>query len=361
MQHPNYFPYRKTVYIEGDEVAELDIALEPRPGKLIIDVKPMRTFQLFANSQVVEPEGGAFILPPMETLDLAIQSKDFLTARRSIYLEPNEVQQWDLELQPIPAPRKHSDWMVPYMGIAAKWVPAGADIMGSELRERERLPDEEPLTKVEFKEGFWVGQYEITQGQYYRIMRANPSEFKGVDLPVENVSWEDAQLFGRRLTAVEREANRLPPGYVYRLPTEAEWEYAARSGTDTAFSFGDEADPAKGNFQGRYPRNFDSADIREEAHYGTKPVGSYAPNGFGLYDMHGNVREWVQNWWAGRYPGGVVNNFMGPEEGTHKVYRGGGWEDFANRSRSAARDRLRPASQSSSLGFRIVLAPELKP
>jgi len=184
-----------------------------------------------------------------------------------------------------------------------------------------------------------------------------PAEFGGPKHPVDRVSWQLAQAFCEALTAREAAAGRLPAGYVYRLPTEAEWEYAARSGSNTPFHFGERADTSCGNFRGVYPRQFDAGQASTET-YGTEPVGSYAPNAFGLYDVHGNVSEWTLDAYNGRLPGGRLTD---PEPRTggagRYTLRGGSWQDFAVRVRSAARSEAGIHTESNAIGLRIFLAP----
>ena len=229
--------------------------------------------------------------------------------------------------------------------------------MGSPLEEFRRIQNEDDLTSVEIGYGFWVAQFEVTQAVYKRIVGGNPSEFKGDDRPVDSVSWEDAARFCRLLTEREAREGRLPEGYSYRLPTEAEWEYVARGGTETPFSFGVEANPSLGNFQGSYAAGKmegESADDR----YGTVPVGSFSPNPFRLYDVHGNVAEWVYDRFWDRLPGGSVTNPVNVESGRGYAVRGGSWRDSADRVRSAAREGAPGSTVRNSLGFRVVLGPD---
>lgn len=184
-----------------------------------------------------------------------------------------------------------------------------------------------------------------------------PAAFFGARHPVDSVTWEEANAFCRALTTRERAAGRLPEGYVYRLPTEAEWEYAARAGSKTPFHFGEQADTTYGNFRGIYPR--ESAQDRPSTEtYGTEPVGSYTPNAYGLYDIHGNVSEWTVEAYSGRLPGGRVTDPAPRTGGERYTLRGGSWEESAVRVRSAARAEARQDTESNAIGFRVFLAPE---
>jgi formylglycine-generating enzyme required for sulfatase activity len=174
-------------------------------------------------------------------------------------------------------------------------------------------------------------------------MGSNPSRFKGEDLPVENVSWNDCLEFCRKLTERQRAAGRLPAGVAYRLPTEAEWEYACRAGTTTRYYTGDsESDLARA---GWYDGN--SGDR-------THPVGQKVANAFGLYDMHGNVWEWCQDWY-GPYGTANATDPRGPQRGPGRVVRGGGWYYYARKCRSAYRNFCNPDNAYDFYGFRLVL------
>jgi formylglycine-generating enzyme required for sulfatase activity len=191
--------------------------------------------------------------------------------------------------------------------------------------------------------------YEVTQAQYEKVMGKNPSSFpvakvgnENADLPVENVSWNDAVEFCKKLSDLPEEKKA---GREYRLPTEAEWEYACRAGSKTAYAFDDEEGllPEYGWFK----RN--SSDR-------THTVGLLEPNAWGLYDMHGNVWEWCSDRY-GDYPKGAVSDPSGPKEGSYRVYRGGGWGIDAARCRSAIRNWFAPSFRGIRLGFRVALSP----
>ncbi|MBM3839282.1 MAG: formylglycine-generating enzyme family protein [Verrucomicrobia bacterium] len=192
-----------------------------------------------------------------------------------------------------------------------------------------------------------MGQYEVTQGEYREIMGANPSSFTGNDrLPVENVTWTQAVDYCSKLTTREQNANRLPAGHVYRLPTEAEWEYACRAGTTTRFGFGD--DPDYNLLRGFAWFNSNSGNQ-------THTVGEKAPNRWGLFDMHGNVWEWCGDWY-GSYQGGSLTDPKGARTGSVGVGRGGSWGSAGQGCRSAWRG-YSPSARNGYLGFRVVLAP----
>ncbi len=183
---------------------------------------------------------------------------------------------------------------------------------------------------------FYLGVMEVTQEQYQKVMGTNPSQFKGPQNPVETVSWADAVEFCRKLSAMPAEKTA---GHVYRLPTEAEWEYACRSGTTTRYSFGDDAS------------RFGDYGWCE----GTKthPVGEKKPNAWGLYDMHGNVSEWCQDWY-GLYPSGSATDPTGDTYVRSRVCRGGCFGDGAGSCRSASRFEYKPVHRFNYLGFRVL-------
>lgn len=232
-------------------------------------------------------------------------------------------------------------------------IPAGTFVMGSPPTEKDRDLDEDPLTHVTLTTGFWMSKYEVTQREYQALMGENPSWFPGdLNLPVEQVTWKEATAYCARLTDLERATGRLPADFAYRLPTEAEFEYAARAGTSTRYSFGDDLDYSKIGDYAWYEAN--SGDK-------THPVGQKLPNAWGLYDLHGNVWEWCLDWYGDRYPGGNVGNPTGAATGVARVFRGGGWDYTAASCRSAFRNNVSPTRGIKFLGFRIVLAPILTP
>lgn len=229
------------------------------------------------------------------------------------------------------------------------WINSGTFTLGSSGDEIEGAGNERPQVAVTFRQGFWMGSREVTQAEYLAVTGRSPSYFTGdPNRPVESLNWIEAVGYCAALTISEHLAGRIPGNWVYRLPTEAEWEYAARAGTTTRFSFGN--DPAGAGLadHGWYFGNSGET---------THPVGQKSPNAWGLYDMHGNVSEWCQDWF-GTYPSGPVTDPLGPASGSLRVFRGGSWFSEVIDCRSAARGNDVPDDSGHYIiGFRVVLAP----
>ncbi|MBR7144018.1 MAG: formylglycine-generating enzyme family protein, partial [Lentisphaeria bacterium] len=228
-------------------------------------------------------------------------------------------------------------------------IKAGTFMMGSPENELGRR-NRETRHRVTLTKDYWLGKYEVTQAQYEAIMGNNPAFFKGSNRPVEQVSWNDAKDFCRKLN--ERYAGKLPAGYKFDLPTEAQWEYACRAGTTTALNNGTNLTSARGACSnldevGWYNKNYGSN--------GHKEFGQKRPNNWGLYDMHGNVWEWCRDWY-GSYTGDATDP-LGPSSGSYRVYRGGSCNYYAESCRSAFRLSCNPGDRSISLGFRLALVP----
>ena len=251
------------------------------------------------------------------------------------------------------------------------WIPPGWFVMGSPTSEAQRWSDETQHT-VTLTQGFYMGKYAVTQGEYLALMGSNPSAFTTNDnngnpispdlyRPVETVSWDDATNYCAHLTQQEQLAGRLPAGWVYRLPTESEREYACRAGTTNAFNFGSAIHGGMANFYDYYEYDAAIGDIYVPSPAvawlpRTTTVGSYAPNAWGLHDMHGNVWEWCRDWY-GTYPTGSVIDPQGAPSGSYRVFRGGGWINYGGNCRSAFRLSSFPSYRYYDFGFRVVLAP----
>ena len=236
------------------------------------------------------------------------------------------------------------------------FCPPGTFTMGSPTSESGRGGDE-TQHQVTLTNGFYLGKYEVTQAQYQTVMNGNseglnadPSQFKGSNRPVERASWNDAQIFLTRLNSIEQSAGRLPNGWKYVLPTEAEWEYACRAGTTTAYSWGNDINSSRANYNWDGGSN-DGNDFKQ-----TRDVGQYAANPWGFFDMHGNVWEWVSDWKA-NYLTGAQTNPEGPASGSRRVRRGGSWYDGGPALRSAQRNHITPSRRDLSLGFRVGFQP----
>ncbi|MBP7429727.1 MAG: formylglycine-generating enzyme family protein [Candidatus Hydrogenedentes bacterium] len=216
------------------------------------------------------------------------------------------------------------------------WIPAGTFLMGRWYPdEQDSVSDEAPQHQVTLSQGFWMGKYEVTQTQWEAVMGSNPAYFSGANRPVEWVSWNEVQSF---ITAL----NSLT-GETFRLPTEAEWEYACRGGRKTRFYWGD--DPTYTQI-GNYAWYGSNSGGR------THDVGTKLPNGFDLYDMSGNVWEWCQDWYDA-YSSGSVTDPTGPASGPHRVGRGGGWSSDGAYCRSAYRSSFDPSGTGDYIGFRL--------
>jgi formylglycine-generating enzyme required for sulfatase activity len=267
---------------------------------------------------------------------------------------------------PRPAQAENPKTVTNSIGLRLVRIPAGTFMMGSPRSESERT-GKELRHEVKITKAFFLGVYEVTQAEYIEVMKGLPrfrnrAAFSGDNLPAENVEWKTAKSFCERLSSREGEKRA---GRTYRLPTEAEWEYACRGGKSTPFHYGDRLSSKQANFNGNYPYgNAEKSTYLRK----TAKIGSYQPNAFGLYDMHGNVAEWCADWYDAKYyqdspekdplgpPFGVLdtrfrnfgkNNFF-------VVVRGGSWIDDGRACRAAYRFRAMPNTQYRLIGFRVV-------
>ena len=238
-------------------------------------------------------------------------------------------------------------------GVQLCWCPPGKFMMGSPLGEPERRPGETQI-EVTLTKGFWVGKYEVTQADWRRVVGEFPGKFtagEGDDFPVYDINFAAALGFCRRLTEQARKAGELPVGWEFRLPTEAQWEYACRAGTTTATAFGDKLSSKQANFQGK---PYNGAEAGPSLKRTTK-VGSYPANPWGIHDMHGNVYEWCRDWSHPSAPGGTDPDLFDKKNTAQsRIRRGGCYADDGWPCRSACRVRFEPERSHDHIGFRVV-------
>jgi formylglycine-generating enzyme required for sulfatase activity len=233
-------------------------------------------------------------------------------------------------------PRKVQSRIIHDLDMEFIYVAPGSFQMGAEDGDK----DENPVHQVTITKGYWIGKYEVTQKEYQSVMGTNPSEFQNSKKPVEMVSWNDAVRFCKELTACERAAGRLPANCEYRLPTEAEWEFAARGGTKS---------------RGYKYCGSDSLDSAAwfDKNFGTNKVGNKSGNELGIHDMSGNVWEWCSDWY-GKYSGTSETDSTGASSGSCRVIRGGGWSNSTRYCRYTNRFKFRKSYRYNTLGFRII-------
>jgi formylglycine-generating enzyme required for sulfatase activity len=224
-----------------------------------------------------------------------------------------------------------------------RWIPPGRFLMGSSEDEFGRWKDEGPQHYVALSRGYWLADTPCTQAEWVGVMGTEQSHFKGSDLPVEQVSWEDCQEYCKRIRLRH-------PGFEARLPTEAEWEYACRAGTTSAYNDGSSCTKPEGNDPALEKLGWFNKNSEKKTH----PVRQKEANRWGLYDMHGNVYEWCADWYGEYFVDEQVDP-TGPASGSVRVFRGGSWLDQAWLCRSAFRYGRHPGSRYRFLGFRLAL------
>ncbi len=273
-------------------------------------------------------------------LQITVSADGYITQQRTVTIQRRQWQQPEFDLLPtrIKPVGEITDRVA---NIKMRWIEPGCFQMGSPGGEAGRDSDEYQH-RVCLSKGYYMGKYEVTQAQWQRLIGSNPSHFKCQQCPVEKVSWDDVQDFIAKL-------NRQS-GLQYRLPTEAEWEYAARAGTTTAFSFGRNITPRQVNYEGNSPYN---GAAKGEYRKKTVTVGSLPANAWGLHEMQGNVLEWVSDWYGDYYQQSPTNDPTGPSGGSRRVYRGGSWSGSASGARSAYRNCFSPDVRGNNLGFRL--------
>jgi formylglycine-generating enzyme required for sulfatase activity len=238
-------------------------------------------------------------------------------------------------------------------GVKLCWCPPGKFLMGSPPEEPERRPDEQQV-EVTLTKGFWTAKYETTQGLWKRVAGKLPNPPtaelpEGDDYPVGSVNFAEAEEFCRKLTVLAHQSGDLPGEWEFRLPTEAQWEYACRAGTTAATAFGDTLGRKQANFKGQ---PYNGAEPGPSLGHAAR-VGNYPANGWGLHDMHGNTYEWCRDWYHRQLPGGVDPDLYSATAAS-RVRRGGCWTDEGWPCRSAFRLRFEPERRYDHIGFRVV-------
>ncbi|MBP7431739.1 MAG: SUMF1/EgtB/PvdO family nonheme iron enzyme [Candidatus Hydrogenedentes bacterium] len=299
---------------------------------------------------------------PAGTVTVVVEAPDHERAERTVSIVRNEWTQEVFELA-APGPDPGDVQTVDLGGgvsLELVWCPPGTFLMGGDqspeevarlcgglIAEVDWFRDEQPQHQVTLTQGFWMGKCEVTQGQWERVMGNNPSYFKGDPLlPVETVSWEVCQEFIEKL-------NGRVSGGGFRLPTEAQWEYACRAGTTTPFPFGQTISTEQGNYDGNYTYGNGRKGVYREK---TLLVGSFPANAWGLHEMHGNLWEWCSDWF-GDYASGTVTDPAGPSSGNCRVVRGGSWDREPGFCRSAFRLGATPDSRNAHYGVRLSRTP----
>jgi len=301
-----------------------------------VNIKSMTTVKdMMVESDYIETQAEAVLMPGYNILDMGYSVDGIyqVVLIGKVQMETKEPQIKNSNITSTAPPLKITN----SLGMEFVYVKPGSFMMGSPANESGRY-DDETQHRVTLSKGFYMQTTEVTQGQWRAIMSSSPSKFSncGEDCPVEQVSWDDVQTFISKL-------NRKKGGNRYRLPTEAEWEYAARAGSTARFCYGD-----------------DEGRLSEYAWYSgnsggkTHPVAQKQPNAWGLYDMHGNVYEWCQDWYDKNYPSGNVTDPTGPSSGSLRVLCGGSWSSLAEFCRSAIRYGKFSVTRNLYLGFRLV-------
>ncbi|HTU19961.1 MAG TPA: SUMF1/EgtB/PvdO family nonheme iron enzyme [Gemmataceae bacterium] len=357
-----------TVEMNDDEV-EARI----KNGKLILSGPDGKVrYTLTAKDRSKQLEAGPYKIRVEGADGLVLDASEFTIKKGGqvkvrVTLERKAMVKKDSPGNPV-VPKK-GEGITNSIGMKLAYIPQGSFIMGSPANEVDRLDAEGPEHEVEITKGFYMGVYEVTQDQYAGVMGKNPSYFTSTGIfkdkvkdmdtrqfPVENVSWNDAGEFCWRLSQLPKEkANKR----VYRLPTEAEWEYVCRGGPffkkpSPPFYFGNSLSPTQANFNGNFPYGGAAKGTCLDR---TTKVGSYSPNPLGVYDLHGNVWEWCADWFdAEYYKRSPRQDPQGPENGVCRVLRGGAWDNFGRICRAAFRHNCMPGVRRNC-AFRVVLVP----
>lgn len=318
------------------------IVIETDPSECTIDIPQLKLAKQRKEKEQWElqgvPEGAYFALisaTERKSTSVTIDVKGGETIRVRVVMPPVTETANPRLSEPQATSKIGRSFSLQSPRLRMIWVDEGTFIMGGAGGNRDELP----ATSVTITSGFWIGETEVTQSQWQSIMQSNPSDFRGDDRPVERVSWDDALDFCRRLTRQERAAGRLPLGFEFTLPTEAQWEYACRAGS-----------------AGSPPVNFDvAAWFNANSSRSTHPVATQESNPWGLYDMLGNVWEWCLDS-KGTYKGGATSDPLNLSPAETKVYRGGSWYDSDSYCRPGYRNSSQRSLRWHTVGFRLALS-----
>jgi len=332
----------------------VSFTLSPLKGRIFVDADP-------SDAQIrilhMRPRYQQGMVLPLGQYELEASHPDYYQLKKWVNLNANEdlIVEMKLKAKAVVIPQAQISMVreetaiddqreksfTNRFGMTFVFIPSGQFMMGSPESESGRVSDEQQH-RVSLTQHYYMQTTEVTQGQWQAIMVNNPSNFKdcGDRCPVDRVSWNDVQEFVKKINTMDRGRN-------YRLPTEAEWEYAARAGTTTRFFWGNQADCSRANYGNGWSEECKAINPGKP-----KLVKSYSSNNWGLYDMHGNVWEWCQDWY-GDYSTGNVINPAGPSTGSYRVYRGGSWRGSAGSCRSAFRHWDDPEFRGSTVGFRL--------
>ncbi len=367
-----YDAYERTIDVEQGRAVSLWVDLSrsgPRKARLYVETTPKEARVRILNigpvfSQGMELDPGRY--------QVEVSAEGHEKENRWVELSSGEDETLHIRLAPV-VQATTGEKLTNSLGMEFVYIPPGSFLMGSPTTEADRR-DDEKQHRLTLSKGYYMQSKEVTVGQWRRFAREsgyrteaetgdgayiyeggkwakkagtywdNPAFSQRDDYPVTCVSWNDAQEFIRWLNGKGEKT--------YRLPTEAEWEYGARAGTDTPFSFGRCLSTDQANYNGNYPYSGCSKGQYRQA---PVAVGSFSPNGWGLYDMHGNVWEWCQDWKADYFSGSVTDP-TGPDSGSYRVNRGGSWSSRARNCRSADRNRSAPGYRNNNLGFRLAFS-----
>lgn len=336
--HPDYEPWKQVVDVAEGPHLQLTIKPVPKPGELTLTVTPSTAFTVSSGGKPIAVKDNRASLPATVEHALEISAPGFKTARTTVKLAPNGKETVALTLERAVTAEPGQPWTIPGLGLTLLPVAAGTFAMGSTNGETT----ERPVTQVTISKAFWLGKSEVTQREWIAIVGGGAAPAASENFPVGNVSWIDAMDFCRQLTDRERAAQRLPAGYIYTLPTEAQWEMACRAGDKTD----------------------NPTDLSETAwHEGnsaaaTHAIGTRQPNAWGFHDMQGNVWEWCVDFYYAKLKGGTVTDPKGPAAGTQHVRRGGSYVLKPEFLRHGLRGTAESDYRAANLGFRLALAPE---